>query len=215
MPDNTTGKPDLEFFYDCSSPWTYFAFTRIIPIMEHLDLPIRWRPILVGGVFNAVNQELYAAREAMFAGANKRRLDYFMKDLDDWARLAGVTATMPTGHPINSVKAMRGAFFAEEQGALVPYSKAVFETYWSSDNPDIASDDVLANICNRVNLDTEGFFAAVNNQKYKDRLRANTDELIARGGYGSPTLFINGDDMYFGNDRLPLVEARLKQSLGI
>ena len=44
-------------------------------------------------------------------------------------------------------------------------------------------------------------------------LRSNTDELIARGGYGSPTLFINDDDMYFGNDRLPLVEHRLRQLL--
>ena len=44
-------------------------------------------------------------------------------------------------------------------------------------------------------------------------LRRNTDELIERGGFGSPTLFINRDDMYFGNDRLPLVEHRLKQLL--
>ena len=58
-----TATPDLEFFYDCSSPWTYFAFTRIIPLTEKLQVPVRWRPILVGGVFNAVNQEVYAARD--------------------------------------------------------------------------------------------------------------------------------------------------------
>ena len=44
--------PDLEFFYDCSSPWTYFAFTRMVPLAEALEVPVRWRPILVGGVFN-------------------------------------------------------------------------------------------------------------------------------------------------------------------
>ncbi len=55
------------------------------------------------------------------------------------------------------------------------------------------------------------FFAKINSQPYKDRLRSNTDELIDRGGYGSPTLFINDSDMYFGNDRLLLVEARLKE----
>ena len=52
-------------------------------------------------------------------------------------------------------------------------------------------------------------------RRYKDLLRENTDELIARGGYGSPTIFINGDDMYFGNDRLELVEFRLKGLLGL
>src|SRR5690606_13570102 len=123
-----------------------------------------------------------------------------MKDMQDWAALCGVRTNMPPGHPISSVKAMRGAFYAQEQNLLVPYSLAAFETYWDSDTPDIASDEVLASICARVGLDVDGFFAAISHQHYKDLLRQNTDELIARGGFGSPTIFINGDDMYFGND---------------
>jgi 2-hydroxychromene-2-carboxylate isomerase len=207
--------PTLEFFYDCSSPWTYFAFTRIIPLTDALQLPIHWRPILVGGVFNAVNQEVYTAREAMFNNSNSRRLNDYVKNLQDWARLCGVRANMPPGHPISSVKAMRGAFYAEEQDLLVPYSRSVFETYWDSDTPDITSDAVLTGICTQVGLDPEDFFSAINNQRYKDLLRQNTDELIERGGYGSPTIFINGDDMYFGNDRLDLVEFRLRGLLQV
>ena len=94
---------------------------------------------------------------------------------------------------------------------MVPYSRAVFEAYWDSESPNIADDQVLGAICARVGLNSEGFFSAITNQHYKDLLRQNTDELIARGGYGSPTLFIDGDDMYFGNDRLELVGSRLKQ----
>ena len=205
--------PSLEFFYDCSSPWTYFAFTRILPMAEVLGVPIQWRPILVGGVFNAVNQEVYAARQKMFDGENKRRLDYYLKDLNDWARLCGVQVTMPPGHPISAVKAMRGAFFAAQQDLIVPYSRVVFETYWSGADPDIAKDEVLRDICQRVGLDPAAFFAAITEQSCKDQLRANTDEVIERGGYGSPTIFINGDDMYFGNDRLPLVEFKLRSLL--
>jgi len=208
-----TAKPTLEFFYDCSSPWTYFAFTRIIPMMEQLALPIHWRPILVGGVFNAVNQEVYKAREVTFSSSGSPRLNYYIKDMQDWARLCGVRAEMPEGHPINSVKAMRGAFYAEQQGLMVPYSRAVFEAYWDSESPNIADDEVLGAICARVGLNPEGFFSAIITQDYKDLLRQNTDELIARGGYGSPTLFIDGDDMYFGNDRLELVGSRLKQRM--
>jgi 2-hydroxychromene-2-carboxylate isomerase len=155
---------ELEFFYDCSSPWTYFAFTRIIPMMERLEVPIRWRPILVGGVFNAVNQEVYAAREAMFNDSNSLRLNYYIKDMQDWERLCGVRAQMPPGHPISSVKAMRGVFFAQEQGLLVPYSKAIFETYWGSDTPDISSDEVLCGVCDQVGLDRKGFFKAIETQ---------------------------------------------------
>ena len=207
---------DLEFFYDCSSPWTYFAFTRIIPLVAQLGQPVRWRPILVGGVFNAVNREVYSARQAMFTNPdNKRRLDYYLKDMADWAGLAAVTAIMPPGHPISSVKAMRGAFYAEEQGLIVPYSSAVFSAYWGGVTPDISSDEVLLAICRQVGLDPDGFFSAIAGPACKDRLRANTDELIGRGGFGSPTIFINGDDMYFGNDRLPLVEHRLRQLLDI
>lgn len=205
--------PDVEFFFDCSSPWTYFAFTRIIPVMERLALPIRWRPILVGGVFNAVNRELYSAREAMFADTGSPRLRYYAKDMQDWARLCGVRANMPVGHPINSVKAMRGALYAQEQNVLVPYSRLVFETYWGSDTPDISNDAVLAAICDRVGLARHDFFDAISSQHFKDLLRQNTDELIARGGFGSPTLFIDGDDMYFGNDRLELVQHRLLRLL--
>ena len=65
-----------------------------------------------------------------------------------------------------------------------------------------------------MGLERGEFFAAINSSRYKDRLRANTDELIQRGGFGSPTLFVDGDDMFFGNDRLPLVEARLEVSPG-
>lgn len=205
-----TATPSIEFFFDCSSPWTYFAFTRIIPLTERLQVPIIWRPILVGGVFNAVNQEVYAAREKMFNATNSRRLNYYLKDLQDWADLCGVRVEMPEGHPISSVKAMRGAFYADEQDVLVPYSRAVFQTYWDSDRPDISSNEVLATICDHVGLDRNGFFNAINDQRYKDLLRANTDEVIERGGYGSPTIFINGDDMYFGNDRMELVEYRLR-----
>tara|TARA_R110002110_G_C13470513_1_gene720785 strand:+ start:18595 stop:19236 length:642 start_codon:yes stop_codon:yes gene_type:complete len=207
-------QPDVEFFYDCSSPWTWFAFNRIIPMMADLDVPIRWRPILVGGVFNAVNQQVYAAREALFSERDDtRKLDYYMKDMQDWARLCSVKAIMPQGHPISSVKAMRGAFFAEEQGLIEPYSRAIFSAYWGGENPDISSDDVLAEACKKVGLDTEGFFNAIADPQYKTLLRANTEEVIARGGFGSPTIFINEQDMYFGNDRLPLVEFRLRQLL--
>jgi 2-hydroxychromene-2-carboxylate isomerase len=203
--------PRVEFFYDCSSPWTYFAFTRMVPLAERLEVPVIWRPILVGGVFNAVNQQVYSARESMFSDpANRRKLDYFLKDLQDWAALCGVRAIIPAGHPISSVRAMRGAFFAQEQGLLLPYSRAVFEAYWGGETPDISSDEVLAAICRRVGLEPEAFFEAIASQPCKDRLRENTEELIARGGFGSPTVFINGDDMYFGNDRLPLVEHRLR-----
>ncbi|PLW84084.1 2-hydroxychromene-2-carboxylate isomerase [Kineobactrum sediminis] len=202
--------PKLEFFYDCSSPWTYLAFSRIVPLASRLQVPIIWRPILVGGVFNAVNRELYAAREKMFA--NPRRLAHYQKDLKDWADLCGLRINHPDVFPVNSAYAMRGALYAAEQGKLVAWSKAVFTAYWG-DNRDISDPTVLAALATDLGLDATALVAATGDPAFKARLRENTDELVARGGYGSPTLFINDDDLYFGNDRLPVVEHRLQQLL--
>lgn len=203
--------PKLEFFFDCSSPWTYLAFVGIRPIVERHKLTIDWRPILVGGVFNVVNKDLYAGREAMFN--NPRRLTYFMKDLQNWARYRNITINWPDFHPVNSVKAMRGCFVADQHGVLIDYMEAVFRAYWEA-NDDISSDSVLGRIARECDMDSRDFLDKITQQTYKDALRANTDELIDRGAYGSPTLFIDGDDMYFGNDRLPLVEARLANHSG-
>ena len=199
----------VEFFFDCSSPWTYLAFERI---QRTLDEPVRdgrvtlrWRPILVGGVFNTVNPSVYEGR----ANPVPRKARYQGKDLADWARYVGIDiGWVPPVFPVNSVKAMRGAFVAEEAGCLVPYARRVFQTYWG-DLKDISQDDVLSGIVREVGLDEDGFFANIRDDAYKARLRANTDELIERGGFGSPTMFVDGDDMYFGNDRIPLVAFRL------
>ncbi len=197
----------LECFYDCTSPWTYLAFTGIQPIAERYGVDIEWRPILVGGVFNAVNQDLYAAREAAFG--NERRMNYMMKDLKDWADLRGIEINWPSFHPVNAVKCMRGCLVAEERGKLVAYSKALFESYWGRCE-DVASEAVLSGIVSGLGMEADAFLQRIQEADIKDKLRANTDEVIARGAYGSPTLYINGDDMYFGNDRLPLIEHTLE-----
>ncbi len=194
----------LEFFFDCSSPWTYLAFHKIEELARETEAELVWKPILVGGVFNAVNPSVYEQR----ANPTPARAAYYGKDLADWARTYGLRIGMPTVFPVNSVKAMRGAFVAEEHGLLSPYARAVFDAYWGR-LEDISQDEVLEKIVRGVEIPCEEFFEKIAAPEYKAKLRANTDELIARGGFGSPTMFVNGDDMYFGNDRLVLVRQAL------
>jgi 2-hydroxychromene-2-carboxylate isomerase len=196
--------PVLEFFFDCSSPWTYLAFHRIEPLARETGADLVWRPFLVGGVFNAVNPSVYEQR----AKPVPSKARYYVKDLQDWTRHYGLRIGQPPVFPVNSVKAMRGALVAEEAGCISPYARAVFEAYWG-DLLDISRDDILEEIVDRVGLPREPFFGKIRSQEYKDRLRANTDELIRRGGFGSPTMFVDREDMYFGNDRLPLVRDAL------
>lgn len=194
----------LDFYFDCSSPWTYLAFHAIQPLAAEVGAEIVWKPILVGGVFNAVNQTVYENR----SNPNPRKQAYMLQDLAAWADLYNIKITFPPKvFPVNSVKCMRGAFVALDEGKLVPYATAAFEAYWGGDL-DISKEAVLADIAARAGLERQRFFAGIETDTCKARLRTNTDELIARGGFGSPTIFV-GDQMFFGNDRLPLIRAAL------
>ena len=205
----TATPPLLEVFFDCSSPWTYLAFHNLRALSRELGVPVRWRPILVGGIFNAVNPSVYAFREH---GVPAKQA-YARKDLQDWARHTGLAIRFPPSvFPVNSVKAMRGCLWLEPQGRLEPFAQAMFEAYFRDDR-DVSQDAVLADICRGLGLDAAAFAAGIATPEVKAHLKANTDEAIARGAFGSPTIFVGGDDLYFGNDRLPLVRAALLQRL--
>jgi 2-hydroxychromene-2-carboxylate isomerase len=199
----------IEFFYDLSSPWTYLAFTNLSGVMARTGASATLRPILVGGVFNAVNPAVYAAREQ----ADNRRLQHSWKVLKDWAKLAGVEMNFPSQyHPAKSVNAMRMCCaLADDMPALTAFTKAAYESYFGAQE-NLDDPDVLVAVANTAGLDGKAVRAASATDSVKALLRANTDELIARGGYGSPTIFVDRDDMYFGNDQLPLVETALKRT---
>ena len=199
----------IEFFFDCSSPWTYLAFTNIQPLAKEFNAEISWRPILVGGIFNTVNKAMYETR----ANPVPAKQAYTAKDLQDWARVAGIRIKMPPSvFPVNAVKSMRGCCWvqAAQPFKLIPFATATFESYWGDDQ-DISKDEVLTKICERAGIDPAKFFAGIGEQATKDKLKANTDEVIARGAFGPPTIYLDKTDMYFGNDRLPLIRAALEQ----
>jgi 2-hydroxychromene-2-carboxylate isomerase len=163
--------------------------------------------VLVGGIFNAVNKDVYERR----ANPDARKATYSEKDLQDWARLVGITIGKPKPFPVNAVLEMRCCLAAKEKGKMIPFARACFETYWR-DLKDVSQPDIIAEVCQSVDLDAEEILARASAQDIKDKLRANTEDVIARGGFGSPTMFVNRSDMYFGNDRLPLVEAALMRA---
>lgn len=193
----------IEFFFDCSSPWTYLAFECIQPLAAEFDANIVWRPILVGAIFNAVNPgvEFFKARDAI----PKRKIDYMFKDMQDWARSVGITIHFPPrGHPVNSVKVMRACLLLEPEGKLVPFARSAFQAYFGEERL-ISDDAVIADLCDSIGVDATMILARIAQPDVKDALRANVDEAIARGAFGSPTMYLDGNDMYFGVDRIQLL----------
>jgi 2-hydroxychromene-2-carboxylate isomerase len=193
---------ELECFFDCSSPWTYFAFESLLRMQDEIGVTVQWRPFLVGGVFNAVNKSVYKSRDAPVPAKSA----YSKKDQQDWARYLGLPIHYrPSVFPVNSVKAMRACIVLEPEGKLVPFARATFKAYWTDDK-DISQAPVLTEICAGLDIDAGKLLAAIDQQPVKDTLRNNTQEAIDRGSFGSPTIFVGGDDMYFGNDRMPLIK---------
>ena len=198
-------KSKIEFFYDCSSPWTYLAFSEIENLVARQGLKLIWKPILVGGVFNSSNPSVYASRE----NPVKAKQKYSTKDLQDWSKVRGLTINWPDVFPVNSVKAMRGAFYAINKEMISEYSSRVFFSYWTEGN-DISQDEVLIEIISSLDFDSQDFFSFIELDQTKELLKSNTQELIDRGGFGSPTIFIDENNMFFGNDRLKLIEEILQ-----
>jgi 2-hydroxychromene-2-carboxylate isomerase len=199
----------IEFFFDCSSPWTYLAFERIQPLAAEFGAELVWRPILVGGIFNAVNPGVEFQKR--LATDPPRRMAYYLKDLEDWARATGLKIMFPPpGHPVNSVKAMRACLVLQEQGKLVPWARATFRAYFGA-GLDISSDTVLATLCDTVDVDPDWLLTRITEQPVKDALRANVNEAISREAFGSPTMYLDADDMYFGVDRLPMLRRAMER----
>ena len=197
----------LEFFYDLSSPWTYLAFNNVQRVLEDTSATVRWRPFLVGGVFNAVNPGVYEAR----AHPMDPKVVHNFTWLHEWARLAGLPLNFPTEHhPVKSVLAMRVCCALEDdQPALHRFSHAAFNAYFA-DGENIDAPEVLAKVADQCGLDGQALVAQTAEQPIKDQLRDNTEEAIKKGAYGSPTMFV-GNALYFGNDQLPIVAAALSQ----
>ena len=197
-------KTKLEFFFDCSSPWTYLAFREIESLCLRQDCSLIWKPILVGGVFNTMNPSVYESR----ANPVKEKLAHSRKDMNDWAKVREIQFNWPDIFPINSVKAMRGSFFALKKCVLPEYAEIIFSSYWT-EGLDISSNETLIKIAESLGCNSNEFLAYIEDSQTKEMLKLNTSELMDRGGFGSPTIFINDSDMYFGNDRIQLIESVL------
>lgn len=193
----------LEFYYDYGSPYSYLADTQVEAIAHRTGATLVRKPMLLGGVFKATGNQSPTAL------AQKSLWSSF--DMPMWARHYGVPFQRNPFFPVNTLALMRGAAAAQIDGLFERYHPAIYKAMWvdSRDLGDIAE---VAAVLTAAGLDARKFGSRIQDQDVKDRLKATTDEAVARGIFGAPTSFV-GDMMFFGNDRLPFVEMALKGEL--
>lgn len=191
---------EIEFFFDIGSAYSYLAATQMAGVQERTKTPVRWRPFLLGAVFKATGNHTPATVPA--------KARWMIGDLDRWAAHYGIPMTMPSRFPINALRVQRFLAGIErvDPAKVAPAALSLFTAYWGADL-DPTADDVVLAAATAAGLGPEAL-TAIDDQATKDQLRATSDEAIARGAFGAPSLFV-GDALFWGNDRLPLLEKFL------
>lgn len=193
----------LEFYFDYGSPYSYLADTQVEAIAQRAGATLVRKPMLLGGVFKATGNHSPAELPQKSAWSGF--------DMPMWARHYGVPFQRNPFFPVNTLALMRGAAAAQLDGLFERYHPAVFKAMWV-EGRNLNDMKVVAAVLTAAGLDAGKFEARIQNQDVKDRLKATTEEAVARGVFGAPTCFVD-KMMFFGNDRLPFVEMALKEEL--
>lgn len=199
----------LEFWFDFSCPYAYIAATQIQEVARRTGADLHWRPMLLGGVFRGIG--LASSPMDSLSPAKAR---YNALDMQRWAQVYEVPLTIPAGHPIRTVRALRALLSLPEE-RWPPVIAAFYRAYWVR-GQDISRAEVVAQVLGEAGIDGDDrsrALAANDDPAIKDELRRRTDEAVARGVFGAPSMFIGEGEsapMFWGQDRLEMVEAALR-----
>lgn len=186
----------IEFFFDVGSPTTYLAWTQLPGLVARTGAAIRYRPMLLGGVFKATGNA--SPVEIPAKGAN------MMRDIARYAEHYGVAFRANPYFPINTLTLMRGAASCVSDAELERYLGAIFPALWA-EGENLGDPATVHRVLTAAGIDADAIFARVQTAEVKQALVATTEEAVRHGVFGAPSFFI-GDELFFGQDRLPMVE---------
>ena len=192
----------IEFWFDFSSPYSYLASEKIEELAARHGRKVDFKPTLLGVIFRTTGgvplTELVPPKAS-----------YFAKDFERSARYAGVPFKHPSVFPIATVGTSRAFLWlrTQDEAMAVRFLHAAFRAYFSQDR-NIGEPEVIGALATEVGADPVALARGVQEPAIKDRLKALVDESIARGVFGAPTIFVDGE-MFWGHDRLPQVDRWL------
>ena len=191
----------IEFYFDFGSPAAYLAATQLPHIAADTGAALLWKPMLLGGVFQATGNHSPADI--------KPKGPYMNADLKRFARRYGVPFAHNPHFPINTLLLMRGATGLQMQqpDRFARYAEAVFQAIWV-DGMNMNDPATVGGVLQAAGFDAAELMALANAQATKDQLKTATQEAVARGVFGAPTMFV-GDEMFWGQDRLDFVREAL------
>ncbi|MBL8949259.1 MAG: 2-hydroxychromene-2-carboxylate isomerase [Myxococcaceae bacterium] len=192
----------LEFLFDLMSPYSYLAATQIPGLAQRTSASVTWVPVYLPGVMRATGNRgpTDVAPKAI----------YTFKDLNDWARHYGLPQiVLPDEFPFQAAAGDRLVLAAAEAGKGPELALALYRKIWA-ERQNANDDATLRDAVTEVGLDPAVLMPRAQSDEVRARLKANTERAVERGALGCPTFFVDGDQMFVGNDRLMFVEKALK-----
>jgi len=192
----------VEFYFDVGSPAAYLAWMQMPRLCAETGSRVDYKPMLLGGVFQATGNQ------SPMTIASKGR--YVMMDFERFAQRAGVAFSHNPFFPINTLTLMRGATGLQmrDPARMVPYVDAVYRAIWV-EGENMSDPAVVGGVLQAAGFDPAALLAMASDPEVKDRLKTVTQDAVARGVFGAPTFFVDGQ-MYWGQDRLDFVKQALE-----
>lgn len=191
----------IEFYFDFSSPYGYFAAAKIEALAAKYQRSTIWRPMLLGAVFKITGQQPLVTIPL--------KGSYAQHDLIRSARWFGVPFKLPTKFPVSSTAPCRAYYWLHDRdpAAAKTLAQALYRAYFAEDR-DISNPEVTANVAAKLGHDKEAVTQAINDPAVKERLKSEVDAAIERGIFGSPYIIVDGEP-FWGSDRLDQIEQWL------
>ena len=193
----------LDFYFDFSSPYGYFAAMRIEALAAKHGRGVNWHPVLLGAIFKTTGGTPLPMVPL--------KGEYAYRDFERSARFHGIAYVRPANFPISTqlpARAMK--WIARDFGDVkaVQFAKAVYASYFV-DGIDVSRPEGIASACEQIGLRHDAVLDGAGSQAIKDMLKAEVDAAIERGVFGSPFVIADGEP-FWGIDRFDQLEAFLK-----
>ena len=192
----------LEIYWDFSSPFAYLGSTQAEKLAERTGATLTWRPMLLGGLFRSIGQA-----DVPLSTWSQQKQRYYFDDMHRWAAYWAVPFKFPTRFPMMTLKAMR-TYLALPEDRRDAFRQKTFRAYWAEDR-DIADEDVLREL---VGGDGDEVLARTQDPAVKKELVDATQRAVDAGVFGAPTWIVDGKELFWGQDRIPLVERALAKA---
>jgi 2-hydroxychromene-2-carboxylate isomerase len=196
-------KAPIDFYFDFSSPYGYLASERIEALASKYGRRVNWRPVLLGPAFKTMGMPILVGIPL--------KGDYSKRDFPRSARFHGVPYRQPSTFPVSTLAAARVFYWLQDrsEGEAIKFAKAAYKAYFV-DDVNISEADNVVKVAVAGGCNAEEVRAALGDQKIKDKTKAEVEASLAKGVFGSPYIFVDGEP-FWGMDRLDQVERWLKE----